>query len=1450
MPTATEDTYTYTGNPLFYHFASEGDSTEYNLSQNSRTDAGAYTEENAVKVTLKDALNTEWTDGTTAPLTFDFVIAKMLLPSPVVNSKSYTGATLTADVTLTGEEPYELIENEGGVDMGVYDVVFRIKAASFNNYGWEDSNTDTVTVDFHIVEIANAWTVTPYVVDKIYDGTPIRTSAAAAQNGEVIIRYRLRTASDADYTETAPTNAGDYYVKFEVESTVNYDGLREILSFTIEQVRLTAPTATIKAYTYNGSEQTYEFHNAGDTERYELTGATRTAAGSQTVTASIKDKVNYIWKDGTVADKTFLFVIERAEVAMPVETIKTYVYTGSVQSYEFASLGDSMQYTVTNATRLAAGTQTVTVALRDKQNYLWADGSDTDLTFDFTIAKKSLVIPTPGDKVYIYNGNEQTYAFAVKGDTEQYEVVGDTRTEVGTQTVTVSIKDKLNYEWSDGTAEDKIYSFSVNYADLTATTEGEDPITVKVAERRGFPLDAVLSVAKAQPDMDALLARIASSEKTGALGQLTDEMAAALTANKCVVAVLTMNLRIGGTPAVTAGAYQYEVSLPAARRGVVAIRLAEDEIEVFDTSSSGNKLTFLSDKIGDIILLADHAFDREIAEARYLKSAATCEEAAVYYKSCVCGVSSEAFGGETFRSGEALGHDYDFAHILWVWSENHAAATAEVVCLRDAAHTLRFNATVTITGRLAPEKYASGYVDRTASFVYEGTTYSDHDREVLPANGHTYSELPVWDWKEGLTNCLVKAIFTCDCGERNETRDATVTYVAATDKITYTAEAVFNGVIYRDIREIARPVAIFDFNDDGQTHEVSRLMLPGEQVAFLDAPARANHIFVGWRDDKGTLIVKDKNGEFFDYRIGFAKVIFTAEWKSYATVDVRVCDLDGEPIEGATVTIYEGATAIAAMETASDGTANFARVPYGNYKLVVEYPYVDHSTIIRTDVLDVDQSEVSVELELPRSKFSTVVEGDGSAEGLDGAISDSEKAAIKDGTAEGTINEIVITQKRVTTVSDEIKAEIRAKLRADEPSGKSVLTDFYDVTMIKTTTVRNASGIRYVTEEMIKVAEKYQTNIFPLTTALRAELAAMGGNADNIFLYKRHAYDAGTVTIYSIPKVSEEAGEKAQTECYFIKKVAGEEYIAIRQREYSVLALGVSPDPILLANEITSLTLADRTYGDSPVQPVIEATYGKSTAIFSYATKENGEYSATIPTLAGTYYLKAYIPAAGKYAAAEKITSFRILKKRIVRPQADDAIYVYSGEEQVYRIRQSADYAISGNRRTDAGKYIVTVALSDPDNTIWESGLSEPINYDFVIEKKKLNEVPGIAFEDRTFHFNGKRHWVEIEGALPEGVKVVYQGNGEYEIGKYIVMANFVVSNPNYEASEPMTAVMRIRLNWIPLVILGAIVLAILIAVIVIVEKILKKLKDQENQNGENDDAEAKDDAEEEEKND
>ena len=79
--------------------------------------------------------------------------------------------------------------------------------------------------------------------------------------------------------------------------------------------------------------------------------------------------------------------------------------------------------------------------------------------------------------------------------------------------------------------------------------------------------------------------------------------------------------------------------------------------------------------------LAAHSFTAETAEEQYLKSAATCTEKAVYYKSCaVCGTSSKGTADEaTFESGKPLGHDWG------AWMPD-GEGTHKRVCTHDASH--------------------------------------------------------------------------------------------------------------------------------------------------------------------------------------------------------------------------------------------------------------------------------------------------------------------------------------------------------------------------------------------------------------------------------------------------------------------------------------------------------------------------------------------------------------------------------------------------------------------------------------------------------------------------------------------------------------------------------------------------------------------------------------------
>ena len=147
--------------------------------------------------------------------------------------------------------------------------------------------------------------------------------------------------------------------------------------------------------------------------------------------------------------------------------------------------------------------------------------------------------------------------------------------------------------------------------------------------------------------------------------------------------------------------------------------------------------------------LLPHDFTAEIAEAKYLKSGATCTEKAVYYKSCAaCGLSSAGTASEaTFEAGNVLGHDWG------AWTSN-GNDTHTRVCKRDGSHTETDSCsggTATCTakavctvcggeyGALAPNNHTGTIYWVTTETTHEGR-YTCCEAVAVPMEPHAFGE--------------------------------------------------------------------------------------------------------------------------------------------------------------------------------------------------------------------------------------------------------------------------------------------------------------------------------------------------------------------------------------------------------------------------------------------------------------------------------------------------------------------------------------------------------------------------------------------------------------------------------------------------------------------------------------------------------------------------------------
>ena len=107
-----------------------------------------------------------------------------------------------------------------------------------------------------------------------------------------------------------------------------------------------------------------------------------------------------------------------------------------------------------------AGDYTLTIRY-ESVDTIWSGSAD------FSISRKQITPPAADTTAFTYTADEQTYTLAASPD---YTVSDNTvQTNVGDYTILVSLNDTANTEWTDGTTEEKPYTFTIGPAALTVT---------------------------------------------------------------------------------------------------------------------------------------------------------------------------------------------------------------------------------------------------------------------------------------------------------------------------------------------------------------------------------------------------------------------------------------------------------------------------------------------------------------------------------------------------------------------------------------------------------------------------------------------------------------------------------------------------------------------------------------------------------------------------------------------------------------------------------------------------------------------------------------------------------------------------------------------------------------------------------------------------------------------
>ena len=202
---------------------------------------------------------------------------------------------------------------------GEYTVKAEIAAAG--NYA-----NAVATADFTIAKADITPTVT---LEGWTYGEDANDPSVSGNTGNGTVTYTYAVKGSDEFSDTVPTNAGDYTVKASVAATSNYKAATATADFTIEKADIT-PTVTLEGWAYGADAKTpvvtgntgngdvtYTYASKGSDE---FSDTVPTDKGDYTVKASIAASENY-----KAATATADFTIAAAAIN-PTVTLAGWTY--------------------------------------------------------------------------------------------------------------------------------------------------------------------------------------------------------------------------------------------------------------------------------------------------------------------------------------------------------------------------------------------------------------------------------------------------------------------------------------------------------------------------------------------------------------------------------------------------------------------------------------------------------------------------------------------------------------------------------------------------------------------------------------------------------------------------------------------------------------------------------------------------------------------------------------------------------------------------------------------------------------------------------------------------------------------------------------------------------------------------------------------------------------------
>ena len=987
-----------------------------------------------------------------------------------------------------------------------------------NNASGNYKLPETITTTANITKAEGSGTVT--LNGWTYGGTAEEPTASSDTNGAtgVTYQYRVKDADDDTYTETVPTDAGEYTVKATFPANDNYEVATATADFTISAQTLTATiTANNKVYdgtnsatvtnveltgmvdseniTATASNAVFADKNAGkninvtadialsgdNVANYKLENSTASAtaditAKELTVNVAAMNKVYNGTTNATLSEATLVGVV--AGDAITLDS------TGVTATFDTKDVGSNKPVTL-------HGSYTLTGEAGVTKNYTLTQ--PTGLTADIT--KKEINISsldlTGVTVTKVYDGTAD--AGTLTGSVTSSNILGednvkidvtpedyaDSDKNVGTgKTVTLTLNlsgnDAKNYALSGDT---------VQFAEASITKATQTGKTEEATGKRGntntytIPDGYIVSGGTVSYESLADAEGIISGEPTCSDGVLTYSLKRSATENDTADVTLK----------VTSGNYEnYDivVTIKVTAKEIVDIT-ASDETYTYDGTAKTYQGNPTATKNDASVTINDYEYE-------------------YYHSDGTTKTTPEADGAS--KEGGAPVNAGNYKVRISVPGSNIEYAANGVFCdftIEKAPLTL------TIT---AQDKKLDGNAKailNVESAALEGVKGGD-DVKVASATG-TFDQ-----------------------------------YLAANQDTTVTVrtkDVILSGAAARNYQVTAvnpvtaklLPLTVTFMNGKEKVDE-STVLTYGNTAVSTPTVTKPGYNFAGWFTDEACKNAWNKSAGVT------ADITVYAKWtkETLYTLSGNVTASDGTAAaSGATVKLCSGSEVIAETKTDNNGSYSFGNVPSGVYNLTAKKDGKG-----ATESVEIEAANTTKDIQLPSKAVATEVQVAGDA-----------PAATVSGMNESLIDKLIAAEDNTMTSLGEGE-RLEVKLNVKDDAGENEKSDIQEKAPNKSNwdfINMDVDWTKYKTESGTE-SQTGNGDIKNTVEVLAIRVPYNMSGKRDIVIYRHHV-DA-TSSIAEVTALTPYATEPAEGSyddghCYI-----GDNYIVIYSRQFSAFGIG------------------------------------------------------------------------------------------------------------------------------------------------------------------------------------------------------------------------------------------------------------------------------------------------------